>query len=324
MEIEYLERKNLRKIKPFLANYEFNDYRNHRLFSEEQRVNYLMGEISDSVDNNDYVIVAKDKDNIVGLASLIKLPWDTKHFGFKMAQIGYLITNKSYTIPIDTKDILLSFILKLCKKEAIKHLSCQVESNDFSSSHCLEQKEFKIVDTLVTYLFTQKHEIPNFKSIYKVRLFKKEDLEDLIIIAKNGFSNGRFHIDSYFPKDKAELLYIEWIKNCCKGQLADKVFVAEKEDRAVGFFTYKLDNKLLKFTGIKALGRGIAAVLPEVKGAIVGLTREALRRGKLIQRVDLGIFQTLLWNYEAIRIWQNFGMDFVCSKYTFHKWLDKR
>jgi hypothetical protein len=116
-------------------------------------------------------------------------------------------------------------------------------------------------------------------------------------------------------------LYIEWIKNCYKRKLADEVFVAEKNGSPVGFFTYKLDNKLLKFTGIRGLGRGIAVVLPEARGAIVGLTQEALKKGKLVQKVALGVFETLIWNRAAIKIWQKFGMDFVCSKYTFHKWI---
>ena len=96
----------------------------------------------------------------------------------------------------------------------------------------------------------------------------------------------------------------------------------EKNDIPVGFFTYKLDKKLWEFTGVRGLGRGIAAALPENKGAIVGLTIGALREGRVTQN-DVGIFETLIWNRSAIKIWQRFGMDFVCSKYTLHKWLDK-
>ena len=56
MKVEYLQRKDLRKTVPLLANYKFNDYRNHRIFSKEQRTNYLLGELSDSIDNGDYVM----------------------------------------------------------------------------------------------------------------------------------------------------------------------------------------------------------------------------------------------------------------------------
>jgi predicted GNAT family N-acyltransferase len=152
MRIDYLQRKDLKKIERLLVDYKFNDYRNHRIFSKEQRINYVLGEISDSIDKGDYVFVTKDKDDILGLASLINLPWDTKHFGFKMAKIGHLIVNESYNKSFKIKNILLSFILQLCKKEAINHVSCRIETDDFSSNHCLEQKGFMIMDTLVTYL----------------------------------------------------------------------------------------------------------------------------------------------------------------------------
>jgi hypothetical protein len=155
-------------------------------------------------------------------------------------------------------------------------------------------------------------------------MFKKEDLENLIAIAKNSFLNGRFHIDPHIPKDKADLLYVEWIKNCCKRKTADEVFVLEKKFRPVGFFTYNLDKKLLKFTGIKSLGRGIAAVLPEAKGGYISLLIEALKKGKLELKVDLGVFETQIWNYSVIKIWHKFKMDFVGSKYTFHKWVYNR
>jgi len=325
MRVRYLQRKDLSKIEPLVANHKFNDYRNHRIFSKEQRVNYVLGEISDSIDNGDYVFIAKDKDNILGLASLINLPWDTKHFGFRMAKIGHLIANESYSKSFKIKNILLSYILQVCKKEAINHISCRIETDDFSSNHCLEQKGFMIMDTLVTYLFIiHKHDIPNFKSLHRIRLFKKEDLRGLITIAKNRFSNTHFHIDPHIPKGKTDLLYAKWIRNCCKRKLADEVFVAEKRNKPVGFFTYKLDNKLLEFTEVMALGRGIAAVLPEAKGGYVNLLIEALKKVKSELKVDLCIFDTQIWNYPVIKIWQKFKMDFVCSKYTFHKWIDNK
>ena len=321
MRIEYLKEKELNKINSLLLDYKFNNYRNYRIFNNEQRLKSLFGEISDSLKEDAYIVVARNKDEIIGLISLTKLFWDTAHFGLKMAKIGYLIAKGSYYDSITTKNELLSFILRLCKKEEIKHLSCKADTSDYSTAHCLEEKGFKLMDTTVTYIYTQKHSIPDLKNLYHIRKFKKNDLSSLIIIAKENFWINRFYIDPHIPKNRTAQLYIEWVKNCCKGELADEVLIAEKKGKVVGFFTYKLDERLKRFMGVKCAGRGIAAVSPEAKGAYVSLLKAAIERGELITKLDLGEFETQVWNYPVIKIFQRFGMNYVNSKHAFHKWI---
>jgi RimJ/RimL family protein N-acetyltransferase len=325
MKLGYLKKQELEKIDSLLANCcEFSSYRNYRVFSKDQIMKYFFANISNSLDRGDYIVVAKKKDKIIGLASLHKLIWDTHHFGLEMAKIGYLIAEGLYQDSIIIKNELLSSLLQICKKKGIRHLSCKIDTSDFSTIRCLEAKGFMLMDALATYVFVyNRHSIPKLKDLYRVRRFKKNDLNSLLTLVKENFWINRFHIDPYIPKNKALQLHIEWIKNCCNGKLADKVLVAERSGNVIGFFTYKLDEILRDSTGIKCWGRGIAAISPQAKGAYVSLLKAAVQRGKLRAKVDLGEFETQIWNYPVIKIYKRFGMDYVSSKYSYHKWLGK-
>ncbi|MBU4467246.1 MAG: hypothetical protein KKC39_00670, partial [Candidatus Omnitrophica bacterium] len=185
MRIEYLKREEFKKIKSLSINYNFNPYRNYRILNKESQGGYFLKEISDSLDQGDHVIIAKNKKRIIGLISVAKLLWDTAHFGIKMAKINYLIAEGSYQESRMVKKELLSFAIRQCKTEGIEHLSCKVDTSDYSSAHCLEEKYFKLMDTILTYIILIKsYNLPNLKELYKVRGYNKRDLNSLIAIVK--------------------------------------------------------------------------------------------------------------------------------------------
>jgi len=232
LKIELLRQNNLDNLRPLLNDYPYNEYRNYKIFNKDLREKILFHQVADIVRNKDgFCFVIPEKDKILGLISLINLAWDSRHFGFKMAKIGYLIyqgTQLCYE--------LINAVIKICQEEKIKHLSFRVDTQDFFTIHALQKSGFYLVETLLTYTFTQANKISPLKDIYKVREFKKEDLPYLMDIAKASFSQNRFHIDPYIPKDKADSLYSEWVKNSLFDRDTAFTFVAERGERAVGFF----------------------------------------------------------------------------------------
>lgn len=318
IKISNLEKEELEKIRPLIAKYKYNPYRNYKIFSKDLREKILFQQIAEILKNQEgWCLIAKDKEEISGLVTLIKLPWDTKHFGFKMAKIGHLICLDNRLI-----DELINSVIKNCLKEKIKHLSFRVDTQDFSTIHVLQKNGFYLVETLLTYIFTQANRISNLKDIYKVREFKKRDLPYLEEIAQKSFSQNRFHIDPNISKEKADSLYSEWIKNAPLDKDTAFTFVAEKENQPVGFFTCKFNHNILKWTKMKVLGRGLAAVLPEARGAYISLIKMALHRGMNILKVDIGEFDTQVYNYPVIKTYQRFGMELVLARCTFHRWME--
>lgn len=316
-----MKQKAIQKIKSLIFTYRFNDYRSYRMLNKIMLGQYLFDQISFLLKSDkNWVIVVFEKGEAIGLATLSFLSWDTRHFGFKMAKIGYLITKGNYTQAVSLKSKLLNYLLKICKDENFFHLSCRIDIEDTSSIHALETNGFRIMDTLVTYVFNRyKHKIPKIRDLYKVREFKRQDLPVLVKISENAFHKDRFHLDPDISDKKADCLFGEWIRNSCRGKYAEKVFVAEKNSRPIGFLTFKLEQEIKRLSGYKIAGHGLSAVSPRVKGIYPSLVKAAIK--EIALHYDCLEFDTQLNNYEVIKVWQRFGFDFIRAKYTFHKWL---
>jgi len=324
MKINVLKKDEIYKINNLISEYKFHDYNAYRMINKDKLREYLFNQISNlSKDKNSQVVLAAESNGPVGLASLTYLPWDTKNFGFKMGKIGYLLGKGNYHSNIRIKNKLLNFIFSLCKEEKFVHLSCRIDVRDITSAHILEENGFKIMDTLVTYVFSRvKNSIPKIKDLYKVRKFKDKDLGKLLALANSSFRQDRFHMDFHFPLNKADALYGEWVKNYCYGKKGETVLVAEnKNTEAVGFLAYKLSEDLTKL-GYRVFGEGLSAVSPKAKGAYLSLVKASIK--DVLSFADYGEFDTQIQNYEVIKIFQKFDFKIVRTKHTFHKWLGQR
>ena len=323
-EITFLRVEELKGARQFLSHYEFNDYRNYPLFTKTMLDDYLFTQVSDLLlkDKHSYIAVAKNKKKIVGLVSLVKLPWETRYFGFKMAEIRHLIANGSYDEKIRINDALLWFISQICKKEKVMHLSCKVDAEDFSGIHCLERTGFRLMGSAVTYVF-EKGRIPKFKERCTVRMFKKKDMKAAINLLKTTAIKGRFQIDPYIPKQKANEFYVEWIRNCSRRLWADEVLVAERGKEIVGFLAYQLNKELEKATGIRCFRANFAVVSPRGVGSFIALLKVATVRGRDVLRADLAEFETQVYNYSIIRVFQRLKIGIGRCRYSFHKCFGK-
>lgn len=310
----------LAAIKDLVADYQYNDLRRCRLISKKHRDEYLLKQIINiSKDINSRVLVASVNSKVVGLLSFRFLAWDTKHFGHKMGYLDHIVTKVvDYNKALEVKESLLCYLLALCRKKSLAYLSCKVDTEDMSSLHVLGNNGFKIVDTAANFIFYSSYQrIPDIRTIYRVREFRKSDLASLVKIAKSSFLRDRFHLDQRIPKEKADSLYGLWVKNNASD---GTVFVAVKSNRPVGFFTYKTFSQLASIANCRIAGeKSLMAVNPAGKGAIISLVKAALEDARA--HYDGMEFPTHLNNYEAMRLFQRFNLRLVRTKHVFYKWL---
>jgi RimJ/RimL family protein N-acetyltransferase len=319
MRVEVISREQLKNINNLVEHYPFNDYRYYR-FPKDKLVEYLRQCIKHSIaDDHNHLFVASDKGIVVGMAVLNFLPWDTEHFGFSMAQIRYLMADGDYARAHSIKVRLIAFISSYCKEEGTVHISGRVDAEDISSIHALESSGFKLVDTLVKYVFNcHKHRIYAVKDLCKVRMFKDQDLLILKEIARVAFTKDRFHSDPGFDRKKADELHVKWLEDLCRGE-HERIFVAERNGRPIGFLAFRLKKELEKLMGCKIGGHGLNAVSFQAKGAYPSLVKALLQDS--ILHYDYLEFDTQVKNYEVLKVWQRFGFDFKRAQYTFHKWI---
>jgi len=324
MKINISSCEDLEKVKLLISNYRFNDYRNYHIMKKEVTDDYLFQKIKGSISKNNYVLIFSEKSKLIGLCVLRRLPLESKIFGFNMGKIEYLIINNPYQEDIRTKNLVISCILKLCKEKNILHLSYRIDNGDYYTIHSLETNGFHLMDTLVTYCLNlrRKYILPNVKDCWRIREFRRSDLEELIDIVGHSFSNTRLYIDPH-TRNKADEFYAEWTKRCCAGSWADIVKISERKGRINGFATCKLEEKLHNFTGIKVLGRGLIAadISTNPFGIYITLCKALIVEGKDVVKADFGELDTQIQNFSIIKIWQKFGMRILRVKHTFHTWL---
>ena len=271
-------------------------------------------------DKRNFVIIAQDKRKLLGFISVVYLKWDSRLFGFRMAKINNFISAKeNYEENIVIKKSLIKAAIDICNDNKIMHICARFNTDDFSSIHILEKNGFNLMDTIATYVFNKnKHDIPVFKDLFKIRPFKMTDLKRLISLSRVSFLKNRFYNDVYL-KDKAYKVYSEWIKDYCLNKNKGSLVAQDKYGKAVGFLVYKLDINLAKITDCKVIGHGLAAVSPKSKGAFLALVKATIQKTK--QYYNYAEFDVQVYNYEAIRVYSRFKFDLINTKHTFHKWL---
>lgn len=272
--------------------------------------------------SENFLTVIKNKGKFIGFTIFINLPLDSQIFGIKMGKVGFIFTEHlSYDEESKIKRNLVNTIIEYAESKNVYHLSCRLDVDDLSGIHILEEHGFKLMDTIVTYLFPKgKKNLTSLRSFYKTRYAKESDLPILTCLAGRSFKLDRFHNDSNLCSEKANILFVNWLRNYFEDKMTCKVIVAEKTNKTpVGFLAYKLNKPVWESTGYKIIGEGLSAVSSEAKGAYISLVKRTLQ--DTISYYDYAEFDTQINNYEVINILQKFGLVFVRARDTFHKCL---
>lgn len=313
--------KVIDKIKPLINSYSYGDYRFYKVFSKDKQSEYLLNSISRICKGKRNVILAVfEKKEAIGFSALEYLPWDSRCLGKNAWRIAHLAVkdNHSYSESVAIRKLLLNTSLSLCGYSRNNHISCKIDIADIPGIHALEDRGFKLMDTVVTWVYNPLKSTPRLRNIYHTRPFQKRDLRELMELASFSFVNNRFHSDPNIAKDKADRIYSEWIRSYCVncGKDGTSVKVAEISGKVAGFICYKLNKEIKKITGCKIIGRGLLAVKPAAKGAGVSLINSVVK--ETLNYYDFAEFDGLLANNEVTNIYKKFDFKILRSKHSFH------
>jgi hypothetical protein len=326
----YNPEKDLNTIIHLLQKWRFKPYYYYRMIPKDPIESYIIQYFhKTAADITHYVIYkAETGNNIIGLAALKRLDWDSEIFGIKMAKIEYFIADETDQAYANACDALLSQILAQCYTEKILHVSIKVDTKDVKLVHLLEAKGFRLMDTLVVYA----HELTGFKNeelkpSHLIRPFKQEDFQAMKNLASKVYSNSndllvRFYADPNLPKDECDRLYGEWFANSVKGVEADEVLIAELDRKPVGFITCKVEkSSITELLGVRIGYTPITAVSSEFRnqGVYTSLKKAAMLWLK--PKAEILESRTPINNITVQKVWVNLGGYPINSHHTFHKWL---
>jgi RimJ/RimL family protein N-acetyltransferase len=330
MEISRLSKENLADIQPLLQGYKFKPFQRYPNLPEAKVNSYFLRHISslfaNSGDNSMLIARDQETDDIVGVATLERLSWDTRHFGIKMARIGYLISGGSHDRESFVKDRLLSAVLDLCKKEEITFISAKPDVRDLSSIHCLEENGFRLMSTYQNYLLDKEFHVPKGtagkESLCVNRPFEPKDLSAVLSLAKGAFRVSHFYADRRLSRSRCDDLYVEWARKSCEGYVTETL-VIEVDNHPAGFATFDIDESFSQFMGVK-LGRFIlCTIAPDFRRKGVFASHVDQAADYYLKKVDLIDIEIPVDNWRASHPWSQVGSRVVHSRHVFHRWLDK-
>ena len=322
LDIHFFDHHRLDELKQFVAQC------NHLPFLEysvrrELIVDYVLAELSETLSNDGFVLVAKEADEIVGLVDCKKLEWDSTHFGIETARIDYLLASGDYLKSLNTKQKLISHMLTESHDRLISHLSARVNKEDLSSIHALESKSFRLMDVLVTYSLNLKNQKGLETALtYPIRSFNQSDLPKLLDIASDCFGKApvatdRFHADPVLPKKKSDELYAKWLTNLSKDP-SSVLLVAEVDGEPAGFNVCTVNKLAAEKVGLRVASMILTAVGSSQRNKLLGVSLLNATISWFRDKVDIIESGGQVSNYPIQRTWSKTGFKPTRSQCTFH------
>jgi hypothetical protein len=269
----------------------------------------------------------------VGFAGAEPLPWESAHFGVRMGSVPWLLAADDDGERAGRLSALLGALVASARERGLEHLATRVDVRDLAGVEAAQRAGFRLVDTLVTYLghaspprpdWVAEH-YPDFESETlsgpDLARVDRAAVEHFAAFMRESYRIDRFHADRRLPAERSHELYVEWFRRIFSGEWASGVQLVRRGGRYVGFCSFRDEPDVERLTGVRVIGRGLAAVLPEGHGGYALLAENICTRCPLGSRFQE--FDSQIQNLPVINVWIRRGMPFFRARLTFHRWLDE-
>lgn len=233
------------------------------------------------------------------------LEWDTKSFGFSVAQIEN-VRIPTLHLPLARSEL---------SKNSVKLAYWESPYGDLQSRAAAASVGGTLVNSRIVLEREVNSELPE---VDRTRALRCPDHVQRIALEKLAVLSGwtsRFSVDRRFPRQIFEQLYRTWMRDSISGRLADAVIVAEKDGKIVGMITVSGQGKIGQI--------GLLSVAPEMRGhglgrallsdAINWFSREGVTTAKVVTQGE---------NLNALTLYRSFGFTLSEHKDIYHFWSD--
>jgi L-amino acid N-acyltransferase YncA/ribosomal protein S18 acetylase RimI-like enzyme len=268
-------------------------------------------------------VAIRRRGTVAGLACLTPLDWDSEQFGFPAARVDVACKEEDRAQSMAVQRELLDQICDLCRRRSVCHLTARVDAGNLTTIHALEHAGFELIDGIQTFSARLPVTVPPATTAFEIRLYRDEDLSQILDIARTAYVFDRFHADASLSASKADRVNETWVRNCCLGRMADAVIVASSRNAVVGYVTCKIDAEATRTLsiGCGVIGMVATAASSRTAGVALAATRGALdwfqERGVAV--VEVG---TQLRNVGAGRLYERSGFRLARVSLTFRKWIN--
>lgn len=229
------------------------------------------------------------------------LAWDSNFLGFKVGSVSQLNTET------------LEQELENTKSENYKLIYLFAEADCFLSEDLLRKYNGKLVDRKVQYV-QKLSDLPVFNYQQTNRYTKTEVSDELLQLAYESGKYSRFKLDKNFTPEVFVDMYKLWIKNSVNGQMADRIYVVEQDNKITAMVTLKAESDTLHIgliaTAIESQGKGYG------KQLITRTKQTAIELG--LKHIEV---PTQYDNKQACRFYEACGFQKKSITNIYHFWL---
>lgn len=236
---------------------------------------------------------------------------DSKRFGFPIARINEWEG-------LDP----LSFCDEL-KENGVKLIISRIDAREESLIDKLKEIGFEVMDTIIHY----RRDLPKAtvteafkKDGISMRIAELPDIPSLRSIAGSSLRGGHYFADKRLEKVKSIEIYEDWIsRSVTDPNVADRVYIAEKDGVIIGFATFSLETD----DDLPGLWAGIGAVHSGYRN--LGVCRSMLQFGinDYIAENKYHFFGSAVSenNPSVNKVFQDIGCKADDKYYSLHCWL---
>jgi dTDP-4-amino-4,6-dideoxy-D-galactose acyltransferase len=229
------------------------------------------------------------------------LEWDSNFLDFKVGSISQL--------NIET----LELELENAKSEKYKLIYIFAAADCFVPTDFLQKYNGKLVDRKVLYV----HELSDqaIANYDQTNLYISPEVsDDLLQLAYESGKYSRFKLDKNLTNKVFTDMYKLWIENSVKGQIADRIYAVEQDNKITAMVTLKTESEALRI--------GLIATASESQGK--GYGKQLINRTKQTA-IELGLkhieVSTQYDNKQACRFYEACGFQIKSITNIYHFWL---
>jgi len=274
--------------------------------------------------------VSRNSERIDGLAVYTDSAWDTKTVGRRVALINHLAGVVDSTRGSEILRAVVGEVLQHAARRGTDCLTYRVQVLDCTAIHALECHGFRLMDTLLNFLFDSLRTPLESITVQKqpnglhIRLAAQEDLPEVLALTEKTFATyfGRYYSDPKMPPGTGTKVYDQWVRSSFEGW-ADWILVAEIDDRIAGYTMGKKPSVLELNHSLDIAHCNFGGIHPDFfgLGLYTALKLDAMR----IARNFATHFDQLthVSNYPVHRAILGLGWKITGARRSFHKWLLK-
>ena len=239
------------------------------------------------------------------MALIERLSWDSTFFGFPVGKLNAETLSRAQLEQVEDK----------VRELGIRCLYWDAGCGDYESAQAAAASSFVPIEVRVLLSLKDGHEFEQQpQDLSPIEDASARDLPQLVSIAEELSEHSRFRLDPNFPADAGKRLYRVWIEKSLGGY-ADRIVIARRDNRAVGFVTCRFEDGTGKLELVAVAndqcGQGYGAAL--VHEACNGLREQG------VQRIDV---VTQGHNVAAQRFYQGCGFRTFKVSTLYHAWFE--